>query len=166
MPYRVQLDGRDIEVQILGRRPLLRVRIGAAEHSVAPEPAAADEFALAVDGVPCRGWRCTVGDEVHVRLDGRTYLVRFVRRDAKGGGAAAQDEICASMPGVVVGVHCEPGQVVQAGERLLTLESMKLQMTIVASHAGTVRQIHVVPEAVFERGALLVSVAHGEGERA
>jgi biotin carboxyl carrier protein len=162
MPYRIQLDGRDIEVQILGRRPLLRVRIGAAEHSVAAEPAAADEFALAVDGVPYRGWRCTVGDGVHVRLDGRTYLVRFVRRDTKGGGAAAQDEICASMPGVVVGVHCEPGQTVQAGDRLLTLESMKLQMTIVASRAARVQALHVAPETVFERGALLVSLAPEE----
>jgi biotin carboxyl carrier protein len=162
MPYRIQLDGRDIEVQILGRRPLLRVRIGAAEHSAAAAPAAADEFALTVDGVPYQGWRCTVGDEVHVRLDGRTYVVRFVRRDAKGGGAAAEDEMRASMPGVVVGVHCEPGQAVTAGDRLLTLESMKLQMTIVASRAARVHAVHVAPEAVFERGALRVSLAPEE----
>src|SRR5271156_6829507 len=123
MPYHIQLDGRDIEVQILGRRPRLHVRIGAAEHAVAPELTAADEFALVLDGVPYRGWRCTVGDEVHVRLCGRTYVVRFVGRDAQGGGAAAENEIHASMPGVIVGVHCEPGQAVEAGDRLLTLES-------------------------------------------
>jgi biotin carboxyl carrier protein len=162
MPYRLQLDARDIEVQILARRPLLRVRIGATDHAAATASAAADEFALTLDGVLYQGWRCTVGDEVHVRLDGRTYVVRFVRRDAKGGGAAAQDEICASMPGVVVAVHCQPGQAVQAGDDLLTLESMKLQMTIVASRAGTVHAVHVAPETVFERGALLVSLAPEE----
>jgi biotin carboxyl carrier protein len=160
--YRIQLDGRDIEVQILARRPLLRVRIGTAEHSAAAAHGAGDEFALTVDGVPYQGWRCTLGDEVHVRLDGRTYVVRFVRRDAKGGGAAAEDEIYASMPGVVVDVHCEPGQVVEAGDRLLTLESMKLQMTIVASRAAKVHAVHVRPETVFERGALLVSLAPEE----
>ncbi len=158
MPYRIQLDGRDIEVQILGLRPVLRVRIGAVEHTAATTPAAADEFALTVDGVPYQGWRCTVGDEVHVRLEGRTYTARFVRREARAEGAGAEDEIRASMPGVVVGVHCEPGQAVAAGERLLTLESMKLQMTIVASRAAEVQAVHVAPEAVFERGALLVSL--------
>ncbi len=162
MPHRIQLDGGDIEVQILGRRPLLRVRIGVAEHAIATEPTAADEFALVVDGAPYRGWRCTVGDEVHVRLDGRTYIVRFGGRDAQGGGAAAEDEIRASMPGVVVGVHCEPGQAVAVGDPLLTLESMKLQMTIVASRAAKVQAVHVVPETVFERGALLVSLTPQE----
>ncbi len=162
MSYRIQLDGHDIEVQILGRRPLLRVRIGTAEHSAATAPAAADEFSLTLDGVSYRGWRCTVGDEVHVRLDGRTYIASFVRRDSGGGGAGAQDEIHASMPGVVVGVHCEPGQAMAAGDRLLTLESMKLQMTIVASRAATVQAVHVAPETVFERGALLVSLTPQE----
>jgi 3-methylcrotonyl-CoA carboxylase alpha subunit len=162
MPYRLQLDGHDIEVQILACRPLLRVRIGTVQHSAAVAPAAADEFSLTVDGVSYQGWRCTVGDEVHVRLDGRTYIARVVRRGTTGGSTGAEDEIRASMPGVVVGVHCKPGQTVGAGDRLLTLESMKLQMTIVASRAATVQTVHVAAETVFERGALLVSLAPPE----
>jgi biotin carboxyl carrier protein len=36
---------------------------------------------------------------------------------------------------------------------------MKLQMTIVASRDATVQEVHVSSEAVFDRGALLVSLA-------
>jgi biotin carboxyl carrier protein len=74
----------------------------------------------------------------------------------------ALDEIRASMPGVVVAVQCESGQAVKTGDKLLTLESMKLQMTIVALRDATVQQVHVTPAAVFERGALLVSLVPEE----
>jgi 3-methylcrotonyl-CoA carboxylase alpha subunit len=99
---------------------------------------------------------------VQVRLNGHTYTIHFARRQHAAGGTAGQEEIRASMPGVVVAVHAAAGQPVQGGDRLLTLESMKLQMTIVAAHPGVVEQVHVQPEAVFERGALLVSFAREE----
>ena len=103
-------------------------------------------FSLVVDGVTHAGWRCNVGDDVQVRMAGRTYTVHFVRREQKQGGAAGQEEIRASMPGVVVAIHCEAGQPVSTGDKLLTLESMKLQMTIVASREGTIAEVHVKPE--------------------
>lgn len=162
MPYRLQVNGVDTEVQLLARRPQLQVRIGPAVYAAAGARGPGERFALALDGVPYHGWRCTVGDDVYVRVNGRTYVVRRLRHEPQRAAATAQEELRASMPGVVVAVHCESGQAVAAGDRLLTLESMKLQMTLVASHEATVAQIHVAPEAVFERGALLVSFARQE----
>jgi len=159
MGYRVETDGVKAEAQILGRRPQLAVRLGERVHRVLAASAGEGEFDLTVDGVRYRGWRCASGDEVHVRLNGRTYRVRLERRGADQGGASEQEEVRASMPGVVVAVHCASGAHVEAGEKLLTLESMKLQMTVVASHAATIARLHVAPGAVFERGALLVSFA-------
>ncbi len=160
MTNRIQVDGHDQEAQIIARRPQLTVRLGKSVHTVAVgEADGAHRFSLVVDGVTHSGWRCSVGDDVQVRIAGRTYTVHFVRREHKQGGATGQEEIRASMPGVVVAIHCEAGQPVSTGDRLLTLESMKLQMTIVASHEGTIAAVHVKPEAVFERGALLVSFA-------
>lgn len=164
MAYRIRIDGREVEAQIVAHRPRLRVRLGEAPHEVAGARLGGDDFALTVDGKAYHGWQCAVGDELHVRLNGRTYRLQLAQRAAPTGTAAAQDEIRASMPGVVVAVHCEPGQAVNAGDRLLTLESMKLQMTIVAAHAAAVAQVHVAPQAVFERGALLVSFAAQEAQ--
>jgi 3-methylcrotonyl-CoA carboxylase alpha subunit len=162
MAYRIRIDGLEVEAEIVARRPRLRVRLGEVPHEVVSEHLGSEEFQLTVDGKTYRGWRCALGDELHVRLNGRTYRLQFAQRASPTGAAAAQEEIRASMPGVVVAVHCEPGQAVKAGDRLLTLESMKLQMTIVAAHQAAVAQVHVAPQAVFERGALLVSFAAKE----
>jgi biotin carboxyl carrier protein len=163
--YRVKVDGRESRVQIVALRPQLRVRVGELEHQVSEPRARAESVELRLDGVLHRGWRCIVGDTVYVRLKGRTYAVQLPGPERQMDGATGQDEIRASMPGVVVATHCTPGQVVSAGDALLTLESMKLQMTVVASHAATVLAVHVQPEAVFERGALLVSLMHTEAEK-
>lgn len=162
MPYRLQVNGQEREAEIVSRRPVLRVRIADVVYSVVAAAGPEGEFAVTIDGVPYRGWRYGAGEEVYVHLGGRTHRVRIVRRDARQVGAAAQHEVRASMPGVVIAVHCQPRQVIGAGDSLLTLESMKLQMTVVAPHAGTVEHVHVTPQAVFERGALLVSFARPE----
>jgi 3-methylcrotonyl-CoA carboxylase alpha subunit len=160
MTFRVQVDGQESEVQVTALRPQLRVRSGTLECTVLQEQAGAagESFALTLGERTYRGWRYHVGASVYVRFEGRTYCVHLggARRSDE---ASAQEELRASMPGVVVAVHCQSGQHVQAGERLLTLESMKLQMTLVAAHAAQVRQLHVAPDAVFERGALLVSLS-------
>jgi len=157
MPYRIRIDGRDTDAEIVARRPQLLLRVGPSLHSVADAGLDGSEFDLTVDGVRYRGWRYALGNEVHVRLEGRTYIVQVGGGAAEAVGASSQEEIRASMPGVVVAVHSEPGQAVKAGDQLLTMESMKLQVTLVASHDATVERIHVAPQGVFERGALLVS---------
>jgi 3-methylcrotonyl-CoA carboxylase alpha subunit len=159
---RFEVDGCAGEAEIIARRPRLLLRLGESRHAVIAGEDGAARFELTLDGVGYRGWRYVSGDAVHVRLNGRTYIVTFPRRITKGEGAAAQHEVRASMPGVVIAVHAGPGERVAAGDKLLTLESMKLQMTVVASHASTVREVHVTPEAVFERGALLVSFEQEE----
>jgi acetyl/propionyl-CoA carboxylase alpha subunit len=162
MAFRVHLDGRELEVEILARRPALRLRIAGREYRVGDAHAAHAEFALEVDGQRHCGWWCRQGEEVHVQLGGRSYQVRFNTRGTSASGAPRADEIRASMPGVVVTLHRAAGEVVAAGDALLTIESMKLQATLTASHAARIVAVHVAPQAVFERGALLMSLAPEE----
>jgi biotin carboxyl carrier protein len=62
------------------------------------------------------------------------------------------------MPGTVITCHTGAGAEVALGERLVTIESMKLQMTILAPRTGTVARIHVAENVTFERGTVLVSL--------
>ncbi|MCY1539606.1 Glutaconyl-CoA decarboxylase subunit gamma [compost metagenome] len=62
------------------------------------------------------------------------------------------------MPGVVVGWLAEPGSRVQAGDALLVIESMKLQMTIEAPQSGTLEDLPFQPGQTFQRGAVLARV--------
>ena len=42
-------------------------------------------------------------------------------------------------------------------DKLVTIESMKLQVGLVAPRDGTIAAIHVPAETAFDRGALLIS---------
>jgi len=163
MPYRLRIGDRDVAVEISARRPRLLLRIGERHCTLEGARTTGDEFELTLDGVRYRGYWCAGDHEVQVRLNGHTYRVERPRAALAATGAAAE-ELRASMPGVVVAVHCAADQRLAAGDKLLTLESMKLQMTLLASHDSRVRQVHVAPQAVFERGALLVSFASAQRE--
>ena len=62
------------------------------------------------------------------------------------------------MPGTVIAIHTEVGAEVKAGDKLITIESMKLQVGLVASRDGVIEGIHVPAETAFDRGALLISL--------
>ena len=62
------------------------------------------------------------------------------------------------MPGVVVSWIAQRGASVAAGEALLVIESMKLQMTIEAPQSGTLEDLPFQPGQTFQRGAVLARV--------
>jgi 3-methylcrotonyl-CoA carboxylase alpha subunit len=53
--------------------------------------------------------------------------------------------------GLVVGVNVAGGQAVVAGQRLATIESMKMEMAITAPAAGTVAWVGCAAQARVER---------------
>lgn len=103
----------------------------------------------------------THGDTVYLQLNGRTCVIERVdptRSSGASGGAAAQGSASAPMPGVVVSWIAEPGARVAAGDALLVIESMKLQMTIEAPQSGTLEDLPFQPGQTFQRGAVLARV--------
>jgi acetyl/propionyl-CoA carboxylase alpha subunit len=156
--YRARIDDRDIVVELVHRRPHLLLRIEGTTHTVVESLREAGAFELTLDGTVYRGWRYAVGNEVYVRLGARTFIVSCADADSEAARRDGhQHESRADMPGVVVAVHCEAGQAVASGDKLITIESMKLQATLVASHEAVVERVHVGLETAFERGAVLVS---------
>lgn len=63
-------------------------------------------------------------------------------------------EMTASVWKVVVGV----GQAVEAGDELLILESMKMEIPVTAPVSGTVAELHVEPEQQVAERELLVTL--------
>jgi acetyl/propionyl-CoA carboxylase alpha subunit/acetyl-CoA carboxylase carboxyltransferase component len=64
--------------------------------------------------------------------------------------------ICALAPAVVASVQVERGATVAAGERLMVLEAMKMEMPVVAPFAGTVREVLVLSNAQVGAGTPLL----------
>jgi biotin carboxyl carrier protein len=62
------------------------------------------------------------------------------------------------MPATVTQVHVTPGQQVQAGDVLLTLEAMKMELPIRASAAGVVKSINCRTGELVRPGNPLVEL--------
>ncbi len=76
--------------------------------------------------------------------------------DAAAGGEASLE---APMPGTVVQLRVEPGAVVTAGETLVVMESMKMEISIQAPRDGTVETVLVAAGDQVDRGAILIELA-------
>lgn len=67
-------------------------------------------------------------------------------------------QVGAPMPGMVVGIAVREGDKVAKGQKLLTLEAMKMQTEIVAEQAGKVARLLVVPGSQVERNDLILEL--------
>lgn len=71
-------------------------------------------------------------------------------------------EVRATLPGLVVRVAVSAGDVVAAGDALVTVEAMKMQNEIRAPRAGRVANVEVVPGQAIATGGLLVRLEDPE----
>lgn len=138
---------------------MLAIVVDGLTHRVRELPAADGAFALEIDGRQIVGHRWADAARVWVRLEGRTFV--FDRKVADDAGARrdGKSEVRSDMPGTVVALHTSVGATVTSGDPLVTIESMKLQIEILAERGGTVASMHVTANETFERGALLVVIA-------
>jgi pyruvate carboxylase len=67
-------------------------------------------------------------------------------------------QIGSSMPGMVVNVAVQPGDKVAQGQKLMTLEAMKMETTIAADAPGKVAIVHVTTGTQVEAGDLLITL--------
>ena len=66
------------------------------------------------------------------------------------------------MPGTVLLVHVADGDRVKEGDVLMVLESMKMELSITAPHAGTVDGLSLKPGDRVTRGQPVLAV-HADG---
>ena len=77
---------------------------------------------------------------------------------AAKSGSAGSIEVKASVPGKVCKVEASVGQNVTAGATIVILESMKMEIPVVAPEAGTVASIDVAEGASVESGDVLATL--------
>ena len=110
-----------------------------------------------------------VGDTVHLDLAGRSVAftlapppdVDAAARAAVAhgvAGATGPTEVVAPMPGAVIRVHTAPGQAVEPGDPVVTLEAMKMEHVVAATVAGHIGEVRVSPADQVVRGQLLAII--------
>jgi biotin carboxyl carrier protein len=89
--------------------------------------------------------------------EGQSSFVRRAEDDAADRTGVA-GECRAPLPGAVTKVLVSVGDVVREGDGLVVLEAMKMEHTLRAQGAGTVRAVHGAAGQQVDAGALLVEV--------
>ena len=113
-------------------------------------------------------YQCRVGPGARgvweVRVGGRTYGVSLAdpKRLRGAQGAVGHDggraEISSPMPGKVVRVLVEEGQVVEAGEGVVIVEAMKMQNELKSPKSGTVVELRASAGSTVNAGDVLAVV--------
>ena len=67
-------------------------------------------------------------------------------------------EIVAEMVANVLSVSVEPGDKVAAGDVVIILESMKMEIPVIAEDDGTVRAVKIAPADVVQDGDVMVEL--------
>ncbi|MFM5953524.1 MAG: acetyl/propionyl/methylcrotonyl-CoA carboxylase subunit alpha [Novosphingobium sp.] len=144
--------------ELVGPQPLLGFRLNAPRRETAwfmldGEPR---EIALQDDDVN------EPRDAIQISEHGQTWeLTRF--RASGGHGHSAHDgDILSPMPGKIIAVEVSQGQAVTKGQKLLTLEAMKMEHTLTAPFDGTVAELSAVAGAQVQVEALLARIVAGE----
>jgi biotin carboxyl carrier protein len=76
----------------------------------------------------------------------------------RGGASAGEGRLTAQMPGQVIDVLVKPGEAVTAGQPLVILEAMKMEIRVAALADGTVREIFVNKGETVERDQQLLTL--------
>jgi len=153
MAFKLWLDGRVHEIEIVARRPHLVVSVDGREHEVsAAGTREGGRQTIEIGGLPVHFARAHIGDLQIVRLSGATFEARLLdpRSQAEQSGAG-RDHVRAPMPGAVVAVHKPAGAAVKRGEAIVTIESMKLQMALNAPRDGVIAELTRGEGETFEK---------------
>ena len=165
MKYLVKVGDTDVEVLLDGDVVEVDGRMSTAHMTE-------------LEGTPVR--LVTIGDEVHrvvarrgttrVRytlwLDGFRYEVEALDERARAirelsgatAGPTGPAPLIAPMPGMIVRVAVQVGDVVQAGQGLVVMEAMKMENELRATAAGTVKAVLAQPGTAVEKGAILLEL--------
>ncbi len=97
-------------------------------------------------------------DRILVADMGESYLFTRLRSDGVTAGGAADGAILSPMPGRIIAVDVAAGDVVTKGQKLVTLEAMKMEHSLTAPFDGTVADLTAVEGGQVTEGTLLVRI--------
>ena len=107
------------------------------------------------------GWT-QLGQSTVLIENGAAFKTAPFRLDGAGHHSAHDGTILSPMPGKIIAVEVAQGDTVTKGQKLVTLEAMKMEHTLVAPFDGVVAELKAVSGAQVQVEALLVRIEAGE----
>jgi biotin carboxyl carrier protein len=149
MRFRVALDGASLAATVEARADQVPrgVIVRELPRSAAQATTGARRFVVLVDG-----WHF-VADVEPADL---AELRERASRGADRGRPHERFDVRAQIPGRVVSVRVAPGDGVEAGQPLLSIEAMKMENEVRAPRAGTIARVAVAAGMLVELGDELI----------
>ncbi len=143
--YRVTVNGETYDLEVLDAQPgALSLRIGQQDGRIRPQVVY---------------WGAE-GDVKWLSSGGCTYRLDRPKERRRGaaGGSLAEDTLRAPMPAQVRAVQVAEGDAVEAGQTLLLLEAMKMEIKVSSPRAGRVARVLTKQGDTVERDQVLVEL--------
>ena len=147
---------RRLEVEVLGEPRRFALRHEGDRHDIEVVALEDEALVLAVDGVRRRLPVLRSGGDVLVSCEGRQRFHPASPYAFEGAADATADAVRAPMPGRIVAVDVASGDAVTAGQALLVMEAMKMELTLRAPADATVAAVTAEAGAFVEADTVLV----------
>ncbi|WP_294131098.1 acetyl/propionyl/methylcrotonyl-CoA carboxylase subunit alpha [Sphingobium sp.] len=102
-------------------------------------------------------------EDVLIAQAGQVWRLAPWRANGGAGGAASDGAILSPMPGRIIAVSVAAGDAVVKGQKLLTLEAMKMEHSLIAPFDGTVAELNASEGGQVSEGVLLAKIEKAEG---
>jgi 3-methylcrotonyl-CoA carboxylase alpha subunit len=145
----------DAAAALIGDAPMTGFRLNAPERTVGT---------FLLDGAPVVIERSEIEqgsepvDSLLIAEGGQTWQLSHWRASGAAAGAAGDGSILSPMPGRIIAVDVAAGDTVTKGQKLLTLEAMKMEHGLVAPFDGKVAELNATVGAQVQVDALLVKI--------
>ncbi len=151
---------REIVLEATGCDGNYAIALGDARHAIAGARCAGGVASLRIDGQMRRFHAALVDDTVEAHDGHRRLRLRIVANARRSASADASEEhrIRAPMPGRVVVIKADPGTTLHAGDVVLVLEAMKMELALKAPRDGVVAEIRAQPGEFVEADAILATL--------
>ena len=105
-------------------------------------------------------WTASLNDTRWVFVNGSAYTFQLQRKTAPSPrpGASHDDHLSAPMPATVVKVHVSPGDDVKAGQLLIVLEAMKMELPVRAVSDARVEAVRCRDGELVQPGQPLIDL--------
>ncbi|KQN26909.1 methylcrotonoyl-CoA carboxylase [Sphingomonas sp. Leaf33] len=146
--------------RIVGETALSGFRLNAAANRTVR--LLVDGEAVEVEVEAGAGGEDSEDDGLLLTEAGQTWSVTPFRAGGIAAGGAADGAILSPMPGRITAVEVTAGQAVTKGQKLVTLEAMKMEHGLVAPFDGTVAELDAEAGQQVAEGRMLVRIERAE----
>ncbi|WP_075620558.1 MULTISPECIES: acetyl/propionyl/methylcrotonyl-CoA carboxylase subunit alpha [unclassified Brucella] len=118
---------------------------------------------FAIDGRVSEASVSRIGHDVTVQIEGHDTIFHHVLATGAEEDASSESRILSPMPGLVRLVSVVEGASVAKGDPLVTMEAMKMELSLTAPRDGKVASVTVAAGYQVNEGALLVELEEQHG---